>query len=154
MSQSGYTPISLYSTNVASTTPLASNLVNGELALNYNDGKLFYKDSSGVVQIIASKAGNVNVSSISFGSTGLTPSTATTGAVTVAGTLITSNGGTGLASYTAGDLPYYASGTTLSKLSNVPSMVFLYPCWKETRGGITIVRNLIVRIFIMLICWI
>ena len=38
------------------------------------------------------------VSSISFGSTGLTPSTATTGAVTVAGTLAVANGGTGLTS--------------------------------------------------------
>ena len=36
------------------------------------------------------------VSSISFGSTGLTPSTATTGAVTVAGTLAVANGGTGI----------------------------------------------------------
>jgi hypothetical protein len=35
------------------------------------------------------------VTSISFGSTGLTPSTATSGAVTVAGTLALANGGTG-----------------------------------------------------------
>ena len=36
-----------------------------------------------------------NVSSISFGTTGLTPNTASTGAVTVAGTLAVANGGTG-----------------------------------------------------------
>jgi hypothetical protein len=36
------------------------------------------------------------VSSISFGSTGLTPATATTGAVTVAGTLAVGSGGTGI----------------------------------------------------------
>ena len=35
------------------------------------------------------------VSSITFGTTGLTPSVASTGAVTVAGTLSASNGGTG-----------------------------------------------------------
>jgi hypothetical protein len=58
----------------------------------------------------------VAVTSITFGTTGLTPATATQGAVTVAGTLITSNGGTGLSSYTAGDLPYYAAGTSLTKL--------------------------------------
>lgn len=57
------------------------------------------------------------VTTITFGSTGLTPSTATSGAVTVAGTLITSNGGTGLSSYTAGDTTYYASGTALTKLA-------------------------------------
>ena len=36
-----------------------------------------------------------SVNSISFGTTGLTPATATTGAVTVAGTLNIANGGTG-----------------------------------------------------------
>ena len=51
-----------------------------------------------------------NVSSISFGSTGLTPSTATTGAVTVAGTLGVANGGTGVASTTAYGI--LAGGTT------------------------------------------
>lgn len=35
------------------------------------------------------------VSNITFGTTGLTPNTATTGAVTVAGTLVVANGGTG-----------------------------------------------------------
>jgi hypothetical protein len=37
----------------------------------------------------------IGVNTISFGSTGLTPSTATSGAVTVAGTLALTNGGTG-----------------------------------------------------------
>ena len=62
-------------------------------------------------------ASNVAVTTISFDTTGLTPSTATGGAVTVAGTLVAANGGTGQSSYTAGDL-IYASGTTaLSKLT-------------------------------------
>jgi hypothetical protein len=56
MAQTGFTPISLYYTTTASAAPTAGNLVAGELALNNNDGKLFYKDSSGVVQTIASKA--------------------------------------------------------------------------------------------------
>lgn len=56
------------------------------------------------------------VTSISFDTTGLTPATSTTGAVTVGGTLVAANGGTGQSSYTTGDL-IYASGTTaLSKL--------------------------------------
>ena len=42
-------------------------------------------------------APSTGVTSISFGSTGLTPATATTGAVTVAGTLVVGNGGTGVA---------------------------------------------------------
>jgi hypothetical protein len=58
MAQTGYTPISLYYSATASTAPTAGNLVAGELALNTNDGKLYYKDSSGVVQLLASKAGS------------------------------------------------------------------------------------------------
>jgi hypothetical protein len=56
MAQTGFTPISLYYTATAAATPTAGNLVAGELAINTNDGKLFYKDSSGVVQTIATKA--------------------------------------------------------------------------------------------------
>jgi hypothetical protein len=44
------------------------------------------------------------VSTISFGSTGLTPSTATSGAVTVAGTLAIANGGTGATTLTANNV--------------------------------------------------
>lgn len=56
MAASGSTPISLYYTSTASNVPLAANLIPGELAINTNDGKLFYKDSSGTVQVIATKA--------------------------------------------------------------------------------------------------
>ena len=101
MAASGYTPIQLYYSTTASAVPVAGNLANGELALNTNDGKLYYKDSGGTVQLIASKDSTTNVASISFGSTGLTPSTATTGAVTVAGTLAIANGGTGQTSASA-----------------------------------------------------
>ena len=94
MAQTGFTPIKLYSSSTAAAVPLAANLAPGELAINTADGKLFYEDSSGVVQVIASKAGNVNVASFSAGTTGFTPSTATTGAVTLAGTLALANGGT------------------------------------------------------------
>jgi hypothetical protein len=58
MAQTGYTPISLYYSSSTGTTPTAGNLVAGELAINTFDGKLFYKDSSGVVQTLASAAGN------------------------------------------------------------------------------------------------
>ena len=56
MAQTGYTPISIYYSATATNTPTAGNLVAGELAINTADGKLFYKDSSGVVQTIASKS--------------------------------------------------------------------------------------------------
>jgi len=55
MAASGFTPVSLYYSVTTTNTPLAANLVNGELAINIADGKLFYKDNSGVVQVIATK---------------------------------------------------------------------------------------------------
>jgi hypothetical protein len=87
MAQTGYTPIQLYYSSTTTNVPLAADLANGELAINITDGKLFYKDNASAVQVIAWK---------------VTPTTA---------------GGTGLTSYTAGDLTYYASGTTFSKLA-------------------------------------
>jgi hypothetical protein len=66
-------------------------------------------------------SGSGGVSSISFASTGLTPSTATTGAVTVGGTLGVGNGGTNLSSYTTNAV-LYASGTNV--LANSSNFVF------------------------------
>ena len=57
MAQTGYTPISIYYSATTTNVPTAANLVAGELAINTADGKLFYKDSSGVVQVIAGKGG-------------------------------------------------------------------------------------------------
>ena len=59
------------------------------------------------------------VTSLNFGTTGLTPATATTGAITVAGTLVAANGGTGQSSYAVGDLLYASTTTALSKLADV-----------------------------------
>jgi hypothetical protein len=56
MAQTGYSVLSIYNSSTASAAPTAGNLVAGELAINTADGKLFYKDSSGVVQTMASKA--------------------------------------------------------------------------------------------------
>ena len=95
MAQSGYTPISLYYSTTAAAAPTSGNLTSGELAINITDGKLYYKDTGGTVRLLASNATSTPVTTISFGSTGLTPATATSGAVTVAGTLAIANGGTG-----------------------------------------------------------
>ena len=114
MAQTNYTPIQLYYSTTASAVPIAGNLANGELAINITDGKLYYKNNAGVVTLFGSTG---DLTSIAFGTTGLTPSAATGGAVTVAGTLVTANGGTGLSSFASGDLMYYSSGTAMSKLT-------------------------------------
>lgn len=99
----------------------------------------------------AAPAGAGGVTSISFGSTGLTPSTATTGAVVVAGTLAIGSGGTGqtakAAAYnalspmtTAGDLEYEASGPTAARLAigstgQVLTVVSGLPAWAPANAG-------------------
>jgi len=95
MAAINFTPISLYYSTTAAAVPTAGNLVAGELALNTVDEKLYFKNSAGVVKLLASNAVTAPVTTISFGSTGLTPATATSGAVTVAGTLAIGSGGTG-----------------------------------------------------------
>jgi hypothetical protein len=57
MSATGFTPISLYYSTTASAVPLAANLVAGELAINTLDGKLYYKNNSNVVTLLAAASG-------------------------------------------------------------------------------------------------
>ena len=77
----------------------------GEKCTVYFNGTDYVKVASSVTD---------GVSTISFGSTGLTPSTATSGAVTVSGTLAVANGGTGVTG---------ATGTGNVVLSNSPLLV-------------------------------
>jgi hypothetical protein len=79
----------------------------------------FLEWSGSAFQWSANPLGTVTSVDVSGGTTGLTYSggpITSSGTITMAGTLITSNGGTGLDSYTAGDITYYATGTALSKL--------------------------------------
>jgi hypothetical protein len=112
MAQSGFTPISLYFTTTAAAVPTAGNLANGELAINITDGKLYYKNNAGVVTLLASTATVAPVTTFSGGTTGLTPSTATSGAITLAGTLVVANGGTGQTSFTAGQIHFGSFSTS------------------------------------------
>ncbi|NDB57710.1 hypothetical protein EB001_04625, partial [bacterium] len=126
MAQAGYTPIQLYYSSTATNQPLAANLVAGELAINTADEKLYFKNSSGTVKLLASSAASNPVSTISFGTTGLTPSTATSGAVTVAGTLAVANGGTGVTSSTgSGSVVLSTSPTLVTPILGTPTSVTL-----------------------------
>ena len=115
MAAINFTPISLYYTTTASAVPSAGNLVSGELALNITDEKLYFKNAAGTVKLLASNAATTTgVTSFTAGTTGLTPNTATTGAVTLAGTLATANGGTNLTSFTSGGVVYASSSSALA----------------------------------------
>ena len=126
MAQSGFTPISLYYSSTATNVPLAADLVSGELAINIADGKLYYKNSSGVVTLLASTATVAPVTTFSAGTTGFTPSTATSGAVTLAGTLNVANGGTGVTTSTGtGAVVLSTSPTLVTPLLGTPTSATL-----------------------------
>jgi hypothetical protein len=97
MAQTGYTPILIYASGTTGNTPLAANLTSSasgaELALNYFDGKLFYKDASGNVQVLAGKGGTGIVAGsntqIQFNNSGVFGASAN---LTWDGTKVTSTG--------------------------------------------------------------
>jgi hypothetical protein len=101
MAATNFTPIQLYYSTTASAVPVNTNLVSGELALNIQDEKLYFKNAAGTVKLLASNATSAPVLSFQTSLSGLTPSTATTGAITLAGTLGVANGGTGQTTATA-----------------------------------------------------
>jgi hypothetical protein len=102
----------------------------------------FLEWSGSAFQWSTNPLGTVTSIDVSGGTTGLTYSggpITTSGTITMAGTLITTNGGTGLSSYTAGDISYYVSGTALSKLA-IGSSTFILtstgtaPQWSDPAG--------------------
>jgi hypothetical protein len=96
-------------TKQGSTALIAGDIVSGQVYLIEYDGTRF--------QLINPSTTSGSVSTISFGSTGLTPSTATNGAVTVAGTLAIANGGTGTSGTTAN---LTVDGTNAVGFLNIP----------------------------------
>ena len=113
MAETGYTPIQLYRSATASAAPTASNLLDGELALNTNDGKLYYKNSGGAVAVLADGAlpGTGTVTSV--GGTGTVNGISLSGTVTTSGNLTLGGALTGvnLTSQVTGTLPIANGGT-------------------------------------------
>jgi hypothetical protein len=112
MAATNYTPISLYYSTTAAAAPSAANLVAGELALNTLDEKLYFKNSSGTVKLLASVSGATGtVSSVAasvpaFLSIAGSPiTTSGTLAITYSGTALpVANGGTSLTTLTANNV--------------------------------------------------
>jgi hypothetical protein len=93
-------------------------IVAGEKCIAAWDGSDFVKIATTTVD---------GVSTISFGSTGLTPSTATSGAVSVAGTLANTNGGTGQSSaFTQYGITYASTTTALATTAAGTSTTVLH----------------------------
>lgn len=68
MAQAGYTPIQLYYSSTPSQAPSGANLASGELAINIADGKLYFKNSSNVVTVIADQNVTGTVTAVSVAS--------------------------------------------------------------------------------------
>ena len=142
MSQgSGYTPIYIYSSSTASNVPSASNLTNtslgSEIAINITDGRLYYKDNSNVVQVLATKGGvgSSTNTQVLYNSSGLVAGSAN---LTFNGTTLTVNtlaltnalgiayGGTGITSFGTGvqtALGQNVTGSGSIVLSTSPTLV-------------------------------
>jgi hypothetical protein len=118
-----------------SSAPAAASLSYGELAINYTDGNLFYKNASNVVTVIASNqfssvTGNITGGNISTGGQ-LTAAGNITG-----GNLITPGNvyiGAGNAGYVYGNAYFMtgiSAGISVTKIENGNSNV-----WVNTAGG-------------------
>ena len=93
--------------------------------------------AAGVPTWAASTGG---VTSFQTSLSGLTPSSSSTGAITLAGTLGPTSGGTGLSTYATGDILYASASNTLSKLAAGTNGYVLtlsggVPAWASASGG-------------------
>lgn len=137
---SGITPV------VNGGTGLGTLPTNGQLLIGNTGTYTLNTLGFGAGISVTNGAGTVTVAntgvlSWSGGATGLTPATDTTGAVTLAGTLATTSGGTNLTSYAVGDTLYASAVNTLAKFTK-PTAVAIYtmdssgvPAWKIPRYG-------------------
>jgi hypothetical protein len=126
MSATGYTPIQLYYSTTAAAVPVNTNLASGELAINIQDEKLYFKNAAGTVKLLASNATSAPVLSFQTSLSGLTPSTATTGVVTLAGTLGVASGGTGVTTSTgSGNVVLSTSPTFVTPILGTPTSATL-----------------------------
>jgi len=154
----------LYSTSssalVAGTLPSAAG---GTSFATYTTGDIIYASATNTLSklgvgtngYILTVSGGVptwaaapaaGVTSFQTSLNGLTPSTSTTGAVTLAGTLGATSGGTGLSTYTTGDILYASATNTLSKLAagsngQVLTLASGVPSWASAGGGTTLTNT-------------
>lgn len=107
-------------------TGLTATPLNGQIDIGNGTGFTRTTLTAGTGVTITNGAGSITiaadstalVTSFSGGTTGLTPATASHGAITLGGTLATTNGGTGLASFVANEVFYAGSTSTMSQSAN------------------------------------
>jgi hypothetical protein len=156
MAATGFTPIQLYSSATASAVPLAANLATGELAINTNDGKLYYKSSAGVVTLLAGAGGTGIVAGsntqVQFNNSGVFgasanftwsgTSLAVTGTVAVTGALtatlnstFSSTGALTISKGTTGERPTPTSGMLRFNTTTVEFEGYNGTAWASVGGA-------------------
>jgi Chaperone of endosialidase len=143
MAQTGYTPISLYYTTTAAAVPTSGNLVNGELAINITDGKLYYKNNSGVVTLLAGAtagpAGGSNTQ-VQYNSSGALAGSAN---LTFNGTTLTAAGFSGPISGVVTSTSITDSGLTSGRVTYAGTAGLLQDSANLTFNGTTLTANTI-----------
>jgi len=124
------------------TFDLATDLFGIDI-IEVSNGSLTVGSSPNIAVINTGGGGGGGVTTIAFGTTGLTPAAATAGGVTVAGTLVAANGGTSFSTYAQGDIIYASAVNTLAKLTKGAAGQVLtmnggatIPEWAAPTGGI------------------
>jgi len=104
----------MYLVDNAATGDIVTFKAYGQTGVSVAVGEkcFVYYNGTDIVKAASSTADGVTT--FSAGTTGFTPSTATSGAVTLAGTLATANGGTNLTSFTSGGAVYATSTSALT----------------------------------------
>lgn len=117
MAQTGYTPIQLYYSSTATNIPSSGNLASGELAINIADEKLYFKNSSGTVKLLASSASTAD--NVTVGTTTVTSGTN--------GYILYNNSGTlgNLATTGTGNVVLATSPTLVTPALGIPSAITL-----------------------------
>jgi hypothetical protein len=162
----GGTGLTSFSANGAVYATSTSALTTGTLPVtgggtgyaSYTNGDILYangttslaKLAAGTNGYVLTMVGGVpawaastgGVTSFQTSLSGLTPSTSTTGAVTLAGTLGATSGGTGQSTYATGDILYASASNTLSKLTAgtngyVLTLAGGVPSWAAAAAGAT-----------------
>jgi hypothetical protein len=118
MAQAGFTPIQLYFSSTAAAVHTTGNLIAGELALNTNDGKLYYKSSAGLIRTLADSS--VATGNLPGGTTGSVVYQSSTGV-----TAYLPIGGATALLYSTGSLPAYsttgAAGSIVYSTGSAPA---------------------------------
>ena len=120
---------------------------SGQISFYAKDNGIFYSlDSNGIETPLFGGTGTVTSIDVSGGTTGLTtiggPVT-TNGTITLSGTLYETHGGTGVDTYSTGDMLYSSATDTLSKLSigangQVLTVSGGVPTWSTVSGTGTV----------------